>query len=248
MNGSTVQAVALTTELLQAGIGSLGTDIAICPPNPYLALVAQAMAQVPVVLGAQNLHVEDSGAYTGEVSGAMLWDVGCRYVIVGHSERRRLCCETDSIVADKVLAAQRNGLVPIVCVGESLEERQNECWREVIMRQLDNVLGRGIGVFDQMVVAYEPIWAIGTGKTASPEQAQEVHALIRMHLEQAGVENGAALRILYGGSVNAGNAQALFAMPDIDGALVGGASLNAAEFVNICRAAEREELQLKLRS
>jgi triosephosphate isomerase len=247
MNGSTVQAVALTSELLQLGIGSLGADIAICPPHPYLALVAEKLRSVPVALGAQNLHVEDSGAYTGEVSGAMLWDLGCRYVIVGHSERRRLCAETDAIVADKVLAAQRNGLIPIVCVGESLEERQGERWREVIAQQLDKVLGRGIGVFDQMVIAYEPVWAIGTGKTASPEQAQDVHELIRRHLEQAGVESGAALRILYGGSVNASNAQALFAMPDIDGALVGGAALNAAEFVNICRAAEREALRLKVR-
>lgn len=237
MNGSKAQAVALTTELLQAGIDSLAIDIAICPPSPYLIVVAQQLASRSVSLGAQNLHAEDSGAYTGEVSGAMLSDLGCRYVIVGHSERRGMCGETDAMVADKVLAAQRNGLIPIVCVGESAEERASARWREVIERQLASIVACGAFGRGELVIAYEPIWAIGTGNTASPEQAQEVHAAIREYLAQAGVENSGAVRLLYGGSVNAGNAQALFAMQDIDGALVGGASLKAVEFANICRAA-----------
>jgi len=248
MNGSTAQANALTAQLLNAGISSLAVDIAICPPSPYLALVAQALAQSPLALGAQNLHVEDCGAYTGEVSGAMLADIGCRYVIVGHSERRSLNGETDALVADKTLAAQRNGLLPIVCVGESEEERAALRWREVIERQLASVVACGAVASDKLVIAYEPVWAIGTGNTASPEQAQEVHAAIREFLKQSGVADFAAVRLLYGGSVNAGNASSLFAMPDIDGALVGGASLKAAEFVSICRAAEQQELQLKLGS
>jgi triosephosphate isomerase len=236
MHGSTAQAVALTQRLLREGGGDLAVDIAICPPNPYLALVAQSFTNTQVAVGAQNLHEEDSGAYTGEVSGAMLRDLGCRYVIVGHSERRAYCGESDAGVARKVLSAQRNALVPILCVGESEEERKSERWREVIARQLDAVLAYGAEVCKELVIAYEPIWAIGTGNTASPEQAQDVHALIRAYLEREGV-NTKLLRILYGGSVNGANARNLFAMPDIDGALVGGASLRMAEFMDICRAA-----------
>jgi triosephosphate isomerase len=237
MNGSTAQAVALTAELLEAGTDLLAVDVAICPPNPYLVLVAQAIADTSLTLGAQNLHVKESGAYTGEVSGSMLADVGCSYVIVGHSERRSMCSESDALVAEKALAAQRNGLVPIVCVGESEGERVSGRWRDVIARQLSAVVVSGAIQSDALVIAYEPVWAIGTGKTATPEQAQEVHSFLRDKLREAGVVSSDAVRLLYGGSVNAGNASALFAMPDIDGALVGGASLVAAEFVRICRAA-----------
>ncbi|MGH8402705.1 MAG: triose-phosphate isomerase, partial [Gammaproteobacteria bacterium] len=191
-----------------------------------------------LLLGAQDVCAEDDGAHTGEVSGAMLRDLDCRYVIVGHSERRALYGETDLLVARKFMAAQKAGLTPILCVGETLAERQRGETRMVVARQLDAVLdAAGVSAFAKAVVAYEPVWAIGTGKTASPEQAQEVHAFIRDSVRARDARIAAGIRLLYGGSVKASNAAELFRMPDIDGGLVGGASLEAREFLAICKAA-----------
>ena len=188
-----------------------------------------------IQLGAQNLHTDDSGAYTGEVSGAMLLELGCKYVLVGHSERRQLNDEDDALVAAKFAAAQREGLTPILCVGETLREREAGDTLKVVGRQLDEVInGYGVESLAGAVLAYEPVWAIGTGRTATAEQAQEVHAALR---ERVGGETGSALQILYGGSVKSANAVELFAQPDIDGALVGGASLDSKEFAAICLAA-----------
>lgn len=203
-----------------------GTDVAICPPFVYLAWVSERMPE-KVVLGAQNVACETQGAFTGEVAAPMLQDMGCHYVIVGHSERRSLFGETDAQVSRKVELALKHGLTPIVCVGETLAQREAGETLAVIGAQLDAVRG-----FNGIVVAYEPVWAIGTGRTATPDQAQEVHAFIRGRLDVTETQ------ILYGGSVKADNAAELFTRPDIDGALVGGASLNADEFAAICRAAE----------
>lgn len=212
---------------------SVGCEVVICPPFPYLPLVAEKMEK-GFAVGAQNLSEEASGAYTGEVSAAMLQDWNARYAIVGHSERRSLYGESSELVARKFVAAQGAGLTPILCVGESLQEREEERTLDVIAAQLQAVMDAGEGyIWNRAVVAYEPVWAIGTGKTATPEQAQEVHEFIRERLGDA----GAAVQILYGGSVKADNAEALFAQADIDGALVGGASLDAEEFAKICRAA-----------
>jgi triosephosphate isomerase len=209
-----------------------------CPPFVYIAEIAQALAGTGVLLGAQNLAAEATGAFTGEVSGPMLREVGCSHVIVGHSERRALFGETDEIVAAKFQAALAHGLEPILCVGESLEEREAGVTMDVIDRQIGAVLeAAGAGAFAAAIVAYEPVWAIGTGRTATPEQAQEVHAHIRGVFSAADAKIGADLRILYGGSVKGGNAHDLFAMEDIDGGLVGGASLDASGFVAICAAA-----------
>jgi triosephosphate isomerase len=179
------------------------------------------------------------GAFTGEVSAAMLKDVGCHYVLVGHSERRQVYGEGDALVARKFVAAQSQGLVPVLCVGETLEEREGEQTVQVVARQLDAVLAvSGVGSLARAVIAYEPVWAIGTGRTASPEQAQDVHAMIRGKVAALDATIGGSVRILYGGSVKASNARELFAMPDIDGGLVGGASLKADEFARICAAAD----------
>jgi triosephosphate isomerase len=191
-----------------------------------------------VALGAQSVCAEAQGAFTGEVSAAMLKDVGCRYVLVGHSERRQLYGESDELVARKFVAAQSQGLVPVLCVGETLEEREAGQTLAVISRQMDAVLTvSGVAALGQAVVAYEPVWAIGTGRTATPEQAQEVHATIRSKIAGVDATIGGLVRILYGGSVKASNARELFAMPDIDGGLVGGASLKADEFARICAGA-----------
>jgi triosephosphate isomerase (TIM) len=206
----------------------------VCPPFPYLAQAAERLAGSRVRWGAQNLSEHGSGAYTGEVSAAMLAEFGCRYAIVGHSERRALYGETDAQVAEKFAAARSAGLVPILCVGESLPEREAGRTEEVVARQLDAVLdASGAAQFAQAVLAYEPVWAIGTGRTATPEQAQQVHAVLRERLRRAGA---AEVPVLYGGSVKAANAGALFAMPDVDGGLVGGASLDAKEFLAIAAA------------
>lgn len=218
--------------------GGAPCEIALCPPFPYLAEAVGLAAGSPLFLGAQDVSGQDEGAFTGEVSGAMLADLGCRFAIVGHSERRAMHGETDAQVAAKFIAAQRHGLVPILCVGESIEEREAGQTESVVGRQLGAVVGAaGIDAFAVAVVAYEPIWAIGTGRTASPEQAQAVHAFIRGLLR---TENGTIadyVRVLYGGSVKAANAAELFAMPDVDGGLVGGASLEVRGFASICRAA-----------
>ena len=196
------------------------------------------MAGTPVALGAQNLYAEAGGAFTGEISGPMLTDAGCSYVIVGHSERRALMGESNDAVASKFAAAQEHGLTPILCVGETLEERQADSTLAVISSQFAAVVDSvGIDAFANAVVAYEPVWAIGTGETATPEQAQEVHSALRAMTAKRSAKIAADLRLLYGGSVKSSNAADLFSMPDIDGGLIGGASLEAGEFLAICAAA-----------
>lgn len=239
MNGTQAEAEELIDGII-SGRGSVGkAEVAVCPPFILIPLVANKIASDSgIVWGGQNLDPHAGGAYTGEISGAMLRDYDCTYVIVGHSERRGLYGEDDETVASKFQAAQTAGLTPILCVGELLEERETNRTEAVIGRQLDAVLGRvGIAGFNDAVVAYEPVWAIGTGKTATPEQAQEVHAYIRGKLSGKDRDIADALRILYGGSVKADNASELFGRPDVDGGLIGGASLKAEEFINICRAA-----------
>lgn len=213
-------------------------EIALCVPYPYLSQARQSLEGSPVAWGAQDVSEHDQGAWTGEVSGSMLADFGCRYVLVGHSERRSFFAETGVIVAAKFAAAQRAGLIPILCVGETLVEREAGITHEVITRQLDAVLAvNGSTAFAHAVVAYEPVWAIGTGKTATPAQAQEVHAAIRRRLACESADLGNRLQILYGGSVKPGNAVEIFSQPDIDGGLIGGASLVAVDFLAICAAA-----------
>jgi triosephosphate isomerase len=235
MNGSLADNAALLAAIKPA---LAGIEAAVCVPFPYLAQVQAALAGSSIAWGAQNLSEKARGAFTGEVSSAMLLEFGCTYAIVGHSERRSLYGESDELVAQKYLTAQAAGLTPILCVGESLDERESGVTEQVVTRQLDAVIGMaGVASLAKAVVAYEPVWAIGTGKTASPEQAQAVHAFIRSKIAalDAGVADG--LTIQYGGSVKAANAAELMAQPDIDGGLIGGASLNADEFVAICLAA-----------
>ncbi|MDO8314614.1 MAG: triose-phosphate isomerase [Rugosibacter sp.] len=214
------------------------TEAALCLPYPYLAQARQSLEGSSMAWGAQDVSEHDQGAWTGEVSGSMLDDFGCRYVLVGHSERRSFFAETDAIVAAKFAAAQRAGLIPILCVGETLVEREAGVTHDVITRQLDAVLAvNGSEAFARAVVAYEPVWAIGTGKTATPAQAQEVHAAIRGRLACESADLGNRLQILYGGSVKPSNAAEIFSQPDIDGGLIGGASLVAVDFLAICAAA-----------
>lgn len=237
MNGSR-ESVETLLNGVKAGVGNVGnTEVAVCPPFVYLLQAADALAGSGIGLGAQNVCDQDSGAYTGEVSGAMLKEMGCSYAIVGHSERRSLYGETDALVAQRFLAAQRSGLTPIFCIGETLEEREAGDTKAVCARQIDAVLEvAGIEAFTNAVVAYEPVWAIGTGKTATPEQAQAVHAFIRGKLAALDAGIAAKLRIQYGGSMKPGNAAELMAQPDIDGGLIGGASLQAEDFLAICKA------------
>ena len=237
-------ALAQNAELLDAvrsGMDQLrDVDCAVCVPYPYLPQAQQKLSGSNVKWGAQNVHQLDKGAYTGEVSAAMLRDFGCSYVIVGHSERRAYYSESSHLVAEKFLAAQRGGLMPILCVGETLEQRENGITESVVAGQLDALIQLGgVQVLRNAVVAYEPVWAIGTGKTATSAQAQAVHAFIRQRIASHDGQIAAGLCILYGGSVKANNAQELFAMPDIDGGLIGGASLVANEFLAICRAGAR---------
>ena len=228
-------------EGVAARAGSLSeVDCAVCVPFPYLSQAQALLAQSSVGWGAQNVSEQGEGAFTGEVSVSMLADFGCRYVIVGHSERRNLFGEGDELVAAKAAAVLASGLIPIVCVGESLEERDTDATEDVVSRQLDAVVDRvGVDGLGKSVVAYEPVWAIGTGKMASPQQAQAVHAFLRHRVSEryAGVGNG--LTILYGGSVKGANCAELFAMEDIDGGLIGGASLDVSEFMAICEGADR---------
>ena len=238
MHGSLTANPPLLQALKAGTTGFSGIEVAVCVPFPYLQQAGALLSGSDVVLGAQNLSEHDSGAYTGEVSGGMLRDFGCRYVIVGHSERRGLYAESDSQVAKKFLAAQRCGLIPILCVGETLAEREQGLTEAVVARQLDAVLeGAGVAVFAQAVVAYEPVWAIGTGRTATPEQAQATHAFIRARVAQRDAGLAQGLQLLYGGSVKPDNAKELFAKPDVDGGLIGGASLVAEDFLAICAAA-----------
>jgi triosephosphate isomerase len=238
MHGSLAANQALLVAL-KAQLGQReGVRYAVCVPYPYLNQVATVLAGSPVSWGAQNLSEHDVGAHTGEVSGAMLKDFGCRYVIVGHSERRGLHGETDQQVAAKFMAAQRVGLTPILCVGETLDQRERGDTEAVVGRQLEAVLNAaGVAGIANAAIAYEPVWAIGTGKTATPAQAQGMHEFIRGLVAKRDKGLAAEASILYGGSVKPGNARELFAMPDVDGGLIGGASLVAADFVAICEAA-----------
>lgn len=238
MNGSRESAALLVDGILRGLDVAPSTGVLLCPPFVHLADTSRSLKGSPVLLGAQNLSAEDNGAFTGEISGPMLREFDCRYVIVGHSERRSLYGETDPVVVRKFMAAQRAGLVPILCVGETLAQREAGETHKVVGTQLKAVLdAAGPGAFAGAVVAYEPVWAIGTGRTASPEQAQDVHGFIRSTVGAGDVKIGDSLQLLYGGSVKASNARELFGMPDIDGGLVGGASLDAAEFLAICKAA-----------
>ncbi len=236
MNGSLAANAALMGELL-AGIGQPACDVAVCVPAVYLAQVQLLLAgQGGIALGAQDVSQHESGAYTGDVSAAMLKELGARYVIVGHSERRQYQGETDAQVAVKAQRALAAGLTPIVCVGETLQEREQGETESVVGRQLSAVIQLNGKRLADLVVAYEPVWAIGTGRTATPEQAQTVHAALRALLAAADLQ-AAGVRILYGGSMNAGNAAELLAQPDIDGGLIGGASLKARDFLKIIETA-----------
>lgn len=217
--------------------GRLG-EVGLCVPYPYLAQARSVLAASSIAWGAQDVSQHDAGAYTGEVSAGMLTDFGCRYVLVGHSERRQLFGESDAVVAAKAQAALKARLTPVVCVGETLAERDTGATLAVVLRQMDAVIGCcHTGQLAQIVWAYEPVWAIGTGRTASAEQAQEVHAELRKRIAEIAPEVAQGVRILYGGSVKAANASLLFGQSDIDGGLIGGASLQAEEFVAICAAA-----------
>ncbi|HQR24841.1 MAG TPA: triose-phosphate isomerase [Steroidobacteraceae bacterium] len=239
MHGSRAENAALVRSLLDLQKAESRTEVMVCPPFVYLWELGRLLKDTDVALGAQSVCAESQGAFTGEVSASMLKDVGCRYVLVGHSERRQIYGEDDALVARKFVAAQSHGLVPVLCVGETLEEREGDRTAQVVARQLDAVLSvAGVAALDRAVIAYEPVWAIGTGRTASPEQAQEVHGMIRGKVAALDGTIAASVRVLYGGSVKASNARELLAMPDIDGGLVGGASLKADEFARICAAAD----------
>ena len=235
MNGS-LGANAALLDALRADLGAWTCDAAVCAPFPYLAQLRERLEGSALRWGAQDCSAHAAGAYTGEVSAAMLAEFGCRYVIVGHSERRAMHAESDQLVADKAKAALAHGLTPIVCVGETLAEREAGATDAVVRRQLASVIGTLGDSVARVVVAYEPVWAIGTGRTAAPDEAQAVHALLRAELRAASSDRADAMTILYGGSVKAGNVAALFAQPDIDGGLIGGASLEAADFAAICLA------------
>lgn len=225
-------------ERIKAAVGGLGCEVAVCAPYPYLGQMQVLLSGTAVAWGAQSVSEHAQGAYTGEVAAAMLAEFACRYVLVGHSERRSLFGESDDTVAAKFEAAQKAGLVPILCIGETLAEREAGATAEVVSRQLAAVLGRvGVGAMRSAVLAYEPVWAIGTGMTASPAQAQEVHAAIRAQVAALAADVAGGLQILYGGSVKPQNAVELFAQADIDGGLIGGAALVADDFLAICRAA-----------
>jgi triosephosphate isomerase len=237
MHGTIPEAVQLAKAVVDGVRDVTDRDVLVAPSFPALAPVAACLAGSRVLLSAQNMHWEDKGAFTGEVSGPMLTAAGCTHVIVGHSERRQLFGDTDEWVARKVAAALRCRLTPVMCVGESLQEREaNETWAVIDRQTRAGLYGLDSTAIARVVVAYEPVWAIGTGKVATPEQAQEVHASIRALLgELAGPAVAAGIRILYGGSVKPDNIDALMRQPDLDGALVGGASLNAADFTRIVR-------------
>ena len=240
MNGS-LDSITALVEGLKAGLDSVTTaEMAVCPPFVYIPTVASLIGDASISLGAQDVSDQEAGAHTGEVAPGMLTDVGCKYAIVGHSERRSIYGESDAFTASKFAAARKAGLVPILCVGELLEEREQGITEQVVSRQLDAVIDlEGIGALAEAVIAYEPVWAIGTGKTATPDQAQDVHAYIRGKLAALDSAVADKVQILYGGSMNAGNAAELLAMADIDGGLIGGASLKPADFLAIGAAANR---------
>ncbi|MES9961284.1 MAG: triose-phosphate isomerase [Sedimenticola sp.] len=238
MNGSR-ESIRELLDGIKAGMGDVNVaEVAVCAPYVYLADAQGQLDGSDVAWGGQDVSVHASGAYTGEISTAMLQDFGCKYAIVGHSERRTYHNESDELVAQKYAAARAAGLVPILCIGETLEEREQGITEEVCARQLDAVIDlEGVDALADGVVAYEPVWAIGTGKTATPEQAQDVHAFIRSRVAEKSTGVAEGLRILYGGSMKPDNAEELIAKPDIDGGLIGGASLKAEDFLGICKAA-----------
>lgn len=240
MNGSLAANEALLAGLAQGLQANRACEVLVCVPAPYLAQVQALISAQPALavleLGGQDVSAKASGAYTGEVSGTMLKELGCRYVIVGHSERRQYHGETDALVADKAKAALAVGITPIVCVGETLAEREAGHTEEVVKRQLAAVIHANGHCISEIVVAYEPVWAIGTGKTASPQEAQAVHAVLRAQLKAASDQAG-RIKLLYGGSMNAANAASLLAQADIDGGLIGGAALKAQDFLTIIAAA-----------
>jgi len=238
MHGTRSSVSALLSDI-KAGVGDLaGVEVAVCPPYVFLPAAEESLRGTSVAWGSQDLWVEDIGAFTGDVSGPMLREFGCRFAIVGHSERRALHEESDEEVARKFVAATRHGLIPILCVGETLDERESGVTENVVARQLDAVVDMaGIEALSSAVLAYEPVWAIGTGRTATPGQAQDVHRFIRGRLADRSFGVAEEIRILYGGSVKPGNAEELFGQDDIDGGLIGGASLSASDFLAICRAA-----------
>ncbi len=233
MNGNRASAESLAKGII-AGLGSDHADIAVCVPYVYLPYVAEVVKDTALALGSQNVADQSAGAYTGEISASMLKEVGVTYALVGHSERRSYYGDTDASVAARFKQAQEQGITPVLCVGETLEEREQDKTFDVINEQLDAVIELvGIAAFDSAVIAYEPVWAIGTGKTASDEQAQEVHYYIRQYIAAKDQVIADKIQILYGGSAKPDNAKGLFAMPDIDGGLIGGASLDAESFLKI---------------
>jgi len=239
MNGDSESTTSLINGIADGRDDVTAAEVLVCPPYILIPRAADALnGRADIVLGAQDLDINQSGAFTGQISAAMLVDAGCEYVIVGHSERRAIYGESDQDVADKFKVAQGGGLIPVLCVGETLEERESGNTESVVARQIQAVIDLvGIDNFDNAVIAYEPVWAIGTGKTATPEMAQEVHKFIRDMLSALNTGVADNLRLLYGGSMNAGNAESLIGMADIDGGLIGGASLQAESFLAICKAA-----------
>ena len=237
MNGSRASVKSLLDGLRQ-GVPENGVEVLVCAPFIHIPLAAELLAGSAIVLGAQSVSEYENGAYTGEISAGMLKDYGCRYVIIGHSERRHILGETNETVARKFRHARDSGLQVILCLGERLEEREAGMTEQVLSEQLDAVIAAaGMECFDGAVIAYEPVWAIGTGRTATPEQAQAAHSFIRLQVARHDDRIADGLRILYGGSVKADNAAGLFAMADVDGGLIGGASLKVDDFLAICRAA-----------
>lgn len=238
MNGSRESIKALL-DGIKSGVSAVtAAEMAVCCPAVYIADVSEQLNGTPIAFGGEDISVHDSGAYTGEIAGAMWNDFSCKYVIIGHSERRTYHNESDELVAEKFEAARRAGLIPLFCIGETLQEREGGITEQVVSRQVNAVIDRlGVDVLGEGVIAYEPVWAIGTGVTATPEQAQETHAYIRSMIAEKSADVAAKIQILYGGSMNAGNAAELLACADIDGGLIGGASLKADDFLAIGKAA-----------
>lgn len=235
MNGQLQQVIQLSKELKDS-LGSIeDVQIIVMPPAIYIPQVSETLLECKISVGAQNVYPKDFGAYTGELSGPMLKDFNCRYVLVGHSERRHCFHEGENFVAQKFHHVKEHGIIPVLCVGETLTEREKGQTEQVIAKQLLAVSEHNKNCFQNCVIAYEPVWAIGTGKTATPDQAQEVHQFIRKLIGEINHSDAARLPLLYGGSVNENNAKALFSMPDVDGGLVGGASLNAKQFLEIVK-------------
>jgi len=240
MNGTFAMADSLVNDIVVSAQMLKCVDVVVCPPYVYLSTVAEKLIDAPCVsLGSQNCSEHSCGAYTGEVSSAMLKEVGCDYIICGHSERRQYHSESNNVVAEKAIAAIEQQLFPIVCVGETLEERQSGMMQSVVEQQLDSILERCAGdLAEKLTIAYEPVWAIGSGRSATPEQAQAMHCLIRQRLASVSERAAEYGRVLYGGSVTDENVASFFRQPDIDGCLVGGASLKSKQFIEICKAAQ----------